>query len=336
MKNLTTQRGLSLVELMISITLGLLILASMTTLLSNQSRTRSELDKSNRMVDNGRYALEIMSENLRVAGFYGSYTPQGTPAASPDPCDVALLVNPAANAQMLLHPVQGYNAAGATSQIASLPSACGFSYTAGSTASLLPGSDILVLRRASTATPVASASAQAATSYLQASNCNNDLSSYQLSAGSADFTALHDKDCSTVAGLRPFLVQVYFVSPDNLAGDGIPTLKRRELASTGAFVTTPLVEGIEYLQVDYGLDSDADGAADSYIAAPSSAQWPAIMSVRLNLLARNTGQSAAYRDSKTYSLGGAGVFGPFNDAYKRHVYTQVVRLVNPSSRREIP
>src|SRR3990167_9518695 len=80
-----SQRGLSLIELMISITIGLLILSAMATLFANQSRTRSELDKSNRMIDNGRYALEVLSENLRVSGFYGErdIAPAG---AINDPC----------------------------------------------------------------------------------------------------------------------------------------------------------------------------------------------------------------------------------------------------------
>src|ERR1035437_2610565 len=44
------QRGLSLIELMISITIGLLILASLSVMFVNQSKTRVELDKSNRMI----------------------------------------------------------------------------------------------------------------------------------------------------------------------------------------------------------------------------------------------------------------------------------------------
>ena len=368
--NRQTQRGLSLVELMISITIGLLILSSLTTLFVNQSRTRAELDKSNRMIDNGRYALELLSDNLKLAGFYGNYTPSGTPADTPDPCNLSIIINntvnnpdpnlyPSTNAQanryVLLHHVQGYNAATATppstGQIASLPATCGFTYTAGSPTTLKDGSDMLVLRRASTAT-VAAANATAApnsanTVYLQVSNCSTDTSgSYQIAIGSAAFTAFQNKDCATPASLRPFIVQVYFVSPDNNVGDGIPTLKRRELdAATGAFVTTPLVEGIEYLQIDYGLDTNADGAADAYCdftstTAPchlfTAADWPNIVSVKLNIIARNTEPTTGYIDTKTYALGSAGAFGPFGDAYKRHAYTQVVRLVNPSGRREVP
>lgn len=351
--NRQLQRGLSLVELMISITIGLLILSAMATLFTNQSRIRSELDKSNRMIDNGRYALEVLSDNLRMAGFYGNYMPGGVPTATPDPCDLAAITNPATNLNVLRHHVQGYNAAAATSQIASLPAFCGFTYTAGSLTTLKPGSDILVLRRATSTTPVAAAAAVAATTYLQVSNCTTDTVSYQVSPGTADFTPLHNKDCTTPAGLRPFKVQIYFVSSDNNVGDGIPTLKRMELdPSTGAFVTTPLVEGIEYMQVEYGLDTNTDGAADSYIAAPAAADWPNIMSVRINIIARNIEATTGYTDTKTYSLGLAGDVGPFNAApynaapypttypklenYKRHAYTQVVRLVNPSGRREVP
>ncbi len=333
MKNFNgKQRGFSLVELMISITLGLLILAAMISLFSNQSKARSELDKSNRMIDNGRFALEILTDNIRAAGFYGSYIPGGTPATLPEPCDVALLT--ANNGDVLLDSVQGYNAATVSSTIASLPASCGFGYTTGII--LKPGSDLLVLRRASTAAPVAAASAVASALYLQVSNCTTDVSSYRIAAGTADFSTLRNKDCTTAASLRAFLVQTYFVAPDNKPGDGIPTLKRRELdAVSGTFVTTALVEGIEYLQVDYGLDADADGAADSYLAAPALTDWPNIVSARISVIARNVELSSGYTDSKIYMLGSAGIFGPFNDAYKRHAYTQVVRLVNPSARREI-
>lgn len=342
--NRQIQRGLSLIELMISITLGLIILSALATMFVNQSRARSELDKSNRMIDNGRYALELLSDNLKLAGFYGNYAPaSGVPTASPDPCNLTTINTEPDNLDVLLHHVQGYNAGAVASQIAGLPVACSFTYTTGSDETLNPGSDILVLRRVSTATPIAAASAAAApnsanTVYLQVSNCSTDTSgSYQIAIGSSDFTDFHDKDCTTSVSLRPLMVQAYFVSPDNNVGDDIPTLKRLELdQATGAFVTTPLVEGIEYMQIEYGLDADADGAADSYIAGPVLADWPNIVSIEINIIARNIETTAGYTDTKSYPLGSAGTFGPFNDNYKRHAYTQVVRLVNPSSRRETP
>ncbi|HSH53582.1 MAG TPA: prepilin-type N-terminal cleavage/methylation domain-containing protein, partial [Methylotenera sp.] len=68
---LSTQQGFSLVELMVSVAIGLLLLSALATLFVSQSKTRMELDKENRMIDNGRYALDLLSENLSMAGFYG-------------------------------------------------------------------------------------------------------------------------------------------------------------------------------------------------------------------------------------------------------------------------
>src|SRR5665647_896992 len=107
------QRGLSLIELMISITIGLLILVALSTLFINQSRSRVELDKSNRMIDNGSYALQLLSDDLRLAGYYGEFVPVSgaspvplMPSALPDPCST----DPAVMAASLQLAVQGVDA----------------------------------------------------------------------------------------------------------------------------------------------------------------------------------------------------------------------------------
>jgi len=337
------QRGLSLIELMISITIGLLILAAMATLFANQSRTRSELDKSNRMIDNGRYSLEVLSENLRLAGFYGTLNPSSValPGAIPDPCSTVMANIAAA---IPLH-VQGFDAADAAT--ASARPSC-------VPATLKTGSDILVIRRVDTS-PVgtttyaitqASASAVAATTpYLQASQCQYDsvATPYMVGNNPANLT-LRQRNCTTAsttpyADLRRMMVQIYYIDANNQTGDGIPTLKRVELSDAGAMATVPLVEGIEYMQVEYGQDADDDGVADAYVETCATvACWSDIVSVKLNIIARNIEQSAGQNDAKTYSLGMAGDYAPTGDdrKYKRHAYTQVVRLVNPSSRREAP
>ena len=332
------QRGLSLIELMISITIGLLILVALSTLFVNQSKTRSELDKSNRMIDNGRYALELLSGDLRVAGFYGEFTPTSgvpaIPATLPNPCSTSAADISAA----LQLAVQGYDAAGPASTISSPP--CSLVNSAGSALSLKPGSDIFVIRRASTSTPIVQGVALSGVHYIQASLCEYDSAQYIVDTTPANFT-LRIKGCTATsttpyADLRNMLVHVYFVSPDNNAGDGIPTLKRRELdPTTHVFVTTPLVEGIEYMQVEYGLDTNSDGTADSYEETPAATDWPNVVALKVNLLARNTEATKGYTDTKTYSLGLAGTVAP-NDDYKRHSYNQFVRLTNPAGRREMP
>lgn len=337
--NRQIQRGLSLIELMISITLGMLILSALTTLFVNQSKARTELDKSNRMIDNGRYALEVLSDNLKLAGFYGALDPSSIaiPAALPNPCSITMSEIAAA----LPLNIQGYNAANAN-VAAATPPAC-------LPATLKPGSDILVIRRVDTSAPVAHAAASAVASttpYLQAKLCPYDTLAYMIDKAPANLT-LHQRNCpygitavtGPYADLRRMMVEIYFIDSNNQAGDGIPTLKRMELSTTGtmtAGTAVPLVEGIEYMQIDYGLDADSDGSADNYIAEPALADWPNIMSAKLNIIARNIETTAGHADTKTYSLGGspAITYTPAaGDRYKRHAYTQVVRLVNPSGRR---
>ena len=349
------QKGFSLIELMISITIGLLLLAALTTLFVGQSKSRLELDKSNRMIDNGRYALDLLSENLSMAGFFAELDPYTltvypTTDASFNPCSTT-----ATDIEKALpwH-VQGYNAATSTSTIAPPPTCL--------PSTIKAGSDILVVRRANT-TPVAAASANAGTTFLQVSLCvpKNGVaeSVYRVQKAPATYN-LSKKTCTTsnsgpMTDLRRVLVQIYFIDSNNLAGDGVPTLKMAELDESSNFIITPIVEGIEYLQVDYGIDgfdTDADGIPDrfnaynippdvdgafngSYIActACNENQWAHVVSVKINLLSRNLEATQGYTDSSTYRLGTAGTVSP-GGAYKRHAYTQVIRLTNPSSRKE--
>ena len=53
------------------------------------------------------------------------------------------------------------------------------------------------------------------------------------------------------------------------------------------------------------------------------------------LLSRTLRPTAGHVDANTYSLGLAGTAGPFGDGFKRRVYSGVIRLNNPSGRREL-
>jgi type IV pilus assembly protein PilW len=59
------------------------------------------------------------------------------------------------------------------------------------------------------------------------------------------------------------------------------------------------------------------------------------VAVRIFVLVRSENKTPGYVDTKTYTLGST-TMGPFNDGYKRHLFTQTVRLTNVSSRRETP
>jgi type IV pilus assembly protein PilW len=101
-----------------------------------------------------------------------------------------------------------------------------------------------------------------------------------------------------------------------------------------------IAEGIETMQIEYGRDTDGDGAPDTWTVDPglTGAAWGQVAAVKLHILARNTLSSTTFTDTRTYVLGSVAstdnTFGPFNDAYKRHAYTSVVRPNNVAGRME--
>lgn len=333
-------RGMSLVELMIAITLGMMILAGVIGIFSATSSSRSEIERTSRQIENGRYAMEMLTDDLKLAGFHGELNMGlvATPAALPDPCSTTVTDWSSA---VPLH-LQGYDNGGTP------PSCIG--------SSLKSNTDIIAVRRVRGCTTVTPGCATAATGspYIQVSQCATDPSTtpFVLGLYGTATYSLRKKDCATAAPLREYLVRTYFISTDNGAGQSIPTLKRREMTGSTT-VEVPLVEGIEYLQFVYGIDNTGDGLPDAYTADPGTYtyagctnctpvnNWTNVMTVQVYLLARNIDTSPGYTDTKTYNLGidavgNAVSVGPFNDGYRRHVYASVVRIANAAGRRDTP
>ena len=346
----TRTRGYTIIELMVAITIGLIILAALVTLFAGNSRERGEIERANQQTENGRYALQVIGDDLRDAGYLGPFNPGSVVSPNPQFIIPATLPNacatdvPTLNTALSLA-VQGYdNGVNAPACVA---------------ADLRAGTDILVVRRASTcAVGTAGCDPQVAGDvYLQASGCATEFAAgtyYALDSNVGNLT-LHQKDCATAALIYQFRTHIYFVANNDKPGDGIPTLKRAELgvdaAGNPAFNIVPLVEGVENLQLEYGLDTavPTTGSPAVYTADPTSyngcvpgpctvvSNWRNTVTAKINVLTRNLTTTQGYTDSKTYALGltAAGVantIGPFNDGYKRHVYYSVARLNNPAGR----
>ena len=355
------QSGLSLVELMVALTIGLLLLSGLTLVFVNSSEANRELQKTAQQIENGRYATETISQDLRLAGFYGHFHElPAAPAALPDPCEIA---DAGALHQALALPVQGYRAPDLATVADVTASTCDDKGLL-TAANLQRGSDILVIRRADT-NALARPGGVAATGefYLQGNaaqvevQVGNGAAIGATNKASGGVSTLFLNDAVTPVPIRKLHVRVYFVAPCSVGSgangvcqggdDAIPTLKRLELVATGgvaAMRLTPLVEGIEYLKLEYGIDDTpstintdtglaGNATVDSYAATPAA--WTDVIAAKVYVLARNTLPTSGFNDDKTYALGTANVPAA-NDAFRRHVYTAAVRLMNTSGRREAP
>jgi type IV pilus assembly protein PilW len=338
-----SQRGISLLELMISMTIGLILLAGLVTVYVNSAKSNAELNKSAQQIENGRFAMQTITDDLRHAGFYGQYYSAPAPAGGlPDPCDYGAAGAPYASLkEALLVPIQGYGAWNAALS-ACLPSV-----------NHKNGTDILVIRRADS-NATAAGSFEVGRLYVQANASSAESSNPLLWAASATTGTLGPGNTfflvdrsNQPAPVRKLHVRIYFISPcskplvctGTSSDDGIPTLKRLELVN-GGFSLAPIAEGIENLQFDYGVDADGDGAPETpFVENPPTAQaWANVVAVNVSLLARAIEPTAGYSDPKSYELGEFVSWTPAGAdlRFKRHAYSELARVMNVSSRREMP
>lgn len=370
---LYTQRnhGMSLIELMVAIAIGSILMTGLVMMFTHSSESRRELEKTGVLIENGRYATQLLYDDIRHAGFYGYYYASASaPSTMPDPCETS---DKTKLTEGMALPIEGYTAPSLTSTPDISATSCGSLLTS---ANLAPGSDILVIRRASTEDPLVHADQQSGEVYLEANvhDANfllgteaGTLKKYPGSYASFPSTnpwSTSAASLTTPADIRKYEVHVYFVAPcSNGTGsngvcqsgdDTIPTLKRLELvkgSSNAKMEIDPLVEGVEYMKVTYGIDSSpstvnvtttelGDGMPDSYTATPATiADWMLVDGVRIYLLVRSSDKTPGYVDRKTYTLGPYTI-GPFSASadlpYYRHVFDTEVLSMDVAGRREIP
>lgn len=378
---LMRQTGFTLVELMVSMAIGLMIVLALITLLINVNRNNSEMTKTNRVIENGRFALQLLEADISHAGYWGGFVPAfddlttvgipgDVPTAVPDPC---LSYTPAWSAQVKTNlvgiAVQGY-------EIPAVVPSPTLSVCASKVTNPKASTDVLFVRHTETCVPgVGTCPAQSAGDlYFQVARCGTTVPSpaYVFDANTALFT-LQNRDCATTAEVRKFVSNLYYIRNYAVtAGDGVPTLMRSQFGLAGgalAFQSADaLIEGIEGFRVEFGIDSVSDsGAAVNFAnaivwanasnltsptnrgdgipdgsfvhcttAVPCTAsQLMNATAVKLYVLVRSENTTPGYTDTKTYSMGSTSL-GPFNDGYKRHLFTETIRLTNISSRRETP
>lgn len=343
MTNTRRQSGFSLIELMIAVTLGLIILAALTTFLVQTSDNRREMDRNTRQIENGRYAIDTLREDLALAGFYADTSPMVVPTWTMNPVcppDIASF---------------GFNANPYTAPVPIFGYALGAGAPTNCLKNLIPGNDIVAIRRFST-DPVTPAQALLKLDrwYLQNARCAPQLEleptkHFVMGAGGGPAGGFDRQEVSClntdIAPVWRLREQVYYLRNCSTClptPDGIPTLWLAELDPSDTSPDNdaimrhiPLVEGIEGMRVDYGVDNNGDGLPDAWTRLPASAaEWANVTSVKIYILSRNLEQSPNWVDNKTYNLGMWGDTLPTNDKYKRHVYSALVTLPNRSGPRE--
>ncbi|MFV0477100.1 MAG: PilW family protein [Parahaliea sp.] len=320
-------RGFSLVELMIALTLGLVLSALLaSTYLGSRRQSQIEHEIA-RLQENSRYVLHLLSRELRLAGFWGGMRDFSTAVIPASAADCGAAIDWSLDPRHSLDVIPDFNG-----QLMSLN---GVLLSCLNGQSIRSGSDIVAIKRAAVQATLVdgvyasgTVSADALQWYLRLAHGDHPRWHYQLGH---DFPAVDVGRGSGVDYWESY-ASIFFVRTYSNAGDGIPTLCHERLSRDSMGPVECLVEGVEDLQIELGLDLNGDGAASVFRESLQPTEFDQVVAARLHLLMRSLAPLAGYRSDQYHRLG-ARQRGPYDDSYLRRVFTVTLTLPNVAAPR---
>ena len=317
-------RGFSLVELLIAMLLGVILSGGMVLAYLGAKQNSFYESQMARMQENGRYAMRLLSRELVMVGFFaGAPSLKGVPVASLGAdCSDQYWVLDGSRPLELVNDYAGE----------SVPiSQNNTPFTCMEGAGIALETDILAVKRTA---GEASLRRGKAAENLTASTVQSwylrlaggEAQAWEKIAPIALFDPPHINQSESYweAITRIFFIRRYSDSGNH--GDGIPTLCMKTLAGD-EMTSRCLVEGVENMQFEFGIDSDGDGVPNQYKSAPTSEEMQHAVAAKIYLLLRSIHQIAGSRDGKTYTLG-QKVLQARHDTYLRRVFSSTIILRN--------
>lgn len=263
------QRGLTLVEIMVAMVVSMILIAGVIQIFVGTRQTYRFQDALARVQENGRFAVDHITRDARLAGYSG--------------CTTLASVVPTIIPPLTVE----YSRNNYVGGLAAVPAGNPFNAT--------PGTDVLTLRMLEPTVARLSANMGGPGDVLTipanpggfttgelmgVADCN-DVDIFRLTAvGAGSPVTLQAHDNLTKAFLQGAVVS-RFREVSYFVRDGVdrPALWRRDAAGD-----QPLIEGVEDLWVRYGEDLNNDGSPEVYVAAGAVTNWSRVRSLRISLL----------------------------------------------------
>lgn len=330
-------RGLTLVELMIALTLGILLIGAVISVFIGTSQTYRTQEAMSKVQETGRFAVEILARDIRQVGFRGACMP-------------------GAEVNSLLDP----NGTGYDDELFDFEtgSLVGWHQQAGPHAGSMngyvAGTDTLLIKKSSSmdANPSGNTPENASTVNL---NGPSGIAREQLvvisDAESCDIfqnTASSNADTVTrgTANMAPgnlnpgqnnlskrfddtsqmfrFEPRLYYVGASTADSDQ-NSLRRLDFG-LGSANDQELVTGVEDLRIRYGEDTNNDGRINSFRTADEVADWEAVRAVRVILIVNSTNTENVVDTPQQLAIDGGTWTAPDRRLYQ--VFTSTIGLRN--------
>jgi len=323
-----SERGLTLVEMMVALAIGTFLMAGTLTVFAKTRDLYRTNEAAARLQENARYAMSTIEADLRLASNWGLVNRADLieNAATPDEPIPAALAGEADAIDAcgdrwgidLEHYVE---ASDGDYAIDDSTSDCDAFGTASDDA------DVLTVRHATfNPIPLANLGATDGMIKIQSSRAMGSLFS-----GTTRPADLASSDTQT----NGLVVNSYYVDEDSETRDGLPSLRRKTLGVAGAAAVVrdeEIIQGVEDLQVQFGVDSSGDQNADFYLNPDANlgaavAAGGAIVAARVWLLVRAEDPEVGFTDDRTYNIANRAAYTPA-DAFRRVLVVKTVMLRN--------
>ena len=317
--------GFSLVELLIAMSVGLIIISGAFAMHSSTRKAQSLNEMQMDMVADARFAIEMISYDLRHAGMYG-----GTNKESLISCTSSepIACTASSAGESLPTAAAGDCAVGWYYDLRTPVFATDGSAINPYSGTCIPaseghvgGTDILEVHYADSNEPAALLANQV---YVRSNAING-----RLFVGTTQ-PVIDAYDANALTGNHQLHANVYYISDHtDAAGDGIPSLRRVALINGPAMQNQVLVSGVANMQVQFGEDVDGDENIDRYVDPDSVGNWSNVYAAKIWLLMRSDDQVPGVDTTKSFSIAGEAPanFGGVDD-YRYFLVTSVVNLRN--------
>ncbi len=333
-KSFKQSHGFSLVELMVAMFVGFIIITGIFSLHTVTRKTQLSSEVQMDMVADARFAIDMITYDLRHAGMWGGNNRSGLiqcrtndtvdctassdkPTAPTNDCTAGWAYN-------LDSPVSGVDDSAGANPYSStcIPASEKFK----------SGTDILEIKYADS-NYIDSITGFEKTLVGGQAYIRSSLSSGRVFVGATQPTIQRSDG---VANNYTYNAFAYYISDYTDAdGDKIPSLRRAALTNGPAISNQTLISGVVDMQVLYGEDidevKDANGnlALDQYVPASAIANPANVFAVKIWLLMRSDQKQKGIDTTKSFSLAGktAANYGG-QDGYRYFMVSSVINLRN--------
>jgi type IV pilus assembly protein PilW len=264
--------GYSIIELLIAASIGLVLVSFIHNIVSKTLWVVKEIEASAEVLESAQYLIALLSREVGLAGFFGDFSPANLPVL-----DAPALCQPMSKDQVVK--AMPYVVSG-IDNVANGYKLCGRD-------TVLPGTDVMLLRRSAISQKSPRHQLQSQQIYIQGSFAY-PIPIIERGDYAASFTLLQG---TTLKPVRAWQQTLYYVSKDN-------TFKRRRFLNGRYLDSEPLIDGVQDFQVEYVVrqSKGISNCGEGYLSPPlTDEQWERVIALKVHFLLRSSWQGQSQK-----------------------------------------